>query len=41
MRLVEPILPQQGGEDGAHLLESERDLAALFVSGIRDDGEVG
>ena len=39
-RLVEALLTQQSGEDGAHLLEAQGDLAAFLFAGVGDDGEV-
>ena len=39
-RLVEMLLSQQGGEDGAHLLEAEGDLTAFFLTGIGDHSEM-
>src|SRR4249920_3182343 len=38
--LVEAVFAEQIGEDGAHLLESQRNLASFLFSSIRDDGEV-
>ena len=38
--MVEMFFAQQGGEDGAHLLEAEGDLTALFFPGIGDDSEM-
>src|ERR1700730_16771956 len=40
-RLFEMFLTQQGGEDGAHLLEAEGDLAASFLASIGDHSEMG
>ena len=35
------IFAQEIGEDGAHLLEAEGDLAAFLLAGIGDHGEMG
>lgn len=37
---MEPILAQENGEDGAHLLEAEGDLTAFLLAGIGDHGEM-
>ena len=39
-RFVEAVFHQQGGEDGAHLLEAQRNFFAFFFASIGDDGEV-
>jgi hypothetical protein len=38
---MEAVFGQEIGEDGAHLLEAECDLAALLLAGVSDDGEMG
>lgn len=37
---MEPIFAQETGEDGAHLLEAERDLTAFFLAGVGDHREM-
>jgi len=40
-RLMQAVFGQKIGEDGAHLLEAEGDLAAFLLAGVGDYGEMG